>query len=154
MEYKISNRLIRYQIYLVDTNGNCNFADLQFLFLFLLNRQSKFSKYFDNWNRNWNRTELNRAYILIFNKIFTFHVDDVVSKFCWSISVTIHDQLWSFPKFPIGIVTSQYHDHYDIIIYPLINKRFLFKKFSNQLALISFCLLDLNIYSSIFTEVC
>ena len=33
---------------------------------------------------------------------------------------------------------SQCHDHYDIIIYPLINKRFLFKKFSYQLTLISF----------------
>src|SRR6266498_5025697 len=49
---------------------------------------------------------------------------------------------------------SQCRDHHDIIIYPLINKEFLFKKFSYQLTPISFCLLGRNTYSSIFTGVC
>ncbi len=89
-------------------------------------------------------------YILIFNKNFEFHVGNIVSKFCRSISVTIHDQLWSFPKILIGIVTSQCHDHHDIIMYPLINKEFLIKKFPYQLTPISFCLLDRDIYSFIF----
>jgi len=70
----MSDRLIRYQICLADTNGNCNFADLQFLFLFLLNRQSKFSKYFDNWNRNWNRTEQNRAIKTLSHQITEFYL--------------------------------------------------------------------------------
>ncbi len=89
-------------------------------------------------------------YILIFNKIFEFHVDNVVSKFCQLISVTIHDQLWLFPKFLISIVMSQYHDHHNVIIYLLINKEFLFRKVSDQLAPISFYLLNYYTYSFYF----
>src|SRR6266540_1455466 len=50
-------------------------------------------------------------------------------------------------------MTLQCHDHHDIIIYPLINKEFHFRKVSDQLAPISFCLLDYSTYSLVFTEV-
>src|SRR6266542_7140241 len=49
---------------------------------------------------------------------------------------------------------SQCHDHHDIIIYPLINKEFLIKKFPNRLTPISFCLLGHNTYNLVFTGVC
>src|SRR6266498_1470402 len=51
---------------------------------------------------------------------------------------------------------SQCRDHHDIIIYPLINKEFLIKKFPNQLTLISFCLLltsALDLAASHYTEI-
>src|SRR6266511_4128986 len=51
-------------------------------------------------------------------------------------------------------MTSQYCDHHDIIIYSLINKEFLIKKFPNRLTPISFCLLGHNTYSLVFTGVC
>ncbi len=46
-------------------------------------------------------------------------------------------------------MTLQSHDHHDIIIYLLINKEFLIKKFSHQLTPISFCLFDHNTYNSV-----
>src|SRR6266540_186867 len=50
-------------------------------------------------------------------------------------------------------MTSPYHDYHDIIIYPLIIKESLIKKFPNRLIPISFCLLDRNTYSLVFTGV-
>src|SRR6266540_2098790 len=47
-------------------------------------------------------------------------------------------------------MTSQCHDHYDIIVDPLINKELLIKKFPHQFVLIAFCLLDRNTYNSNF----
>ena len=44
-------------------------------------------------------------------------------------------------------MTSQCHDHYDIIVYSLINKEFLIKKFFLQFVPISFCLSDRNTYN-------
>ena len=107
-----------------------------------------------NFSKLWDKTYPFIRWFLPFDKNFEFHVGDAVSKFCRSIGVTIHNHLWSFSKFLIGIVTSRCRDHHDIIIYPLINKEFFIKKFSNQLAPISFYLLDRNTYSSIFTGVC
>src|SRR6266498_2362788 len=44
-------------------------------------------------------------------------------------------------------MTSQCHDHYDIIVDPLINKEFLIKKFFHQFEPIAFCLLGHNTYN-------
>ncbi len=44
----------------------------------------------------------------------------------------------------------QYHDHYDIIVYLLINKEFHFRRISDQLIPISFYLFGYNTYSFIF----
>src|SRR6266540_1455152 len=49
-------------------------------------------------------------------------------------------------------MTLQCHDHHDIIIYSLINKEFLIKKFSHYNKPIAFCLLDCNTFEQFSKE--
>jgi len=74
-------------------------------------------------------------------------------KFYTSLLKSNYFQLFTsiiFRKFLKVFIILQYNDYHDIIIYFLINKELLFRKFFYQLTSISFYLLNCHTYSLVF----